>query len=63
LFPALRASTAPADFAPVLLTTLVWLAGPYCAALLFETLLAEPFSMVIAGWSFGRFAPLVPATL
>jgi hypothetical protein len=65
LFPALRASTAPADFAPVLLTTLVWLAGPYCATLLFETLLAEPFSMVIAGWAFccsvalAYIAPLV----
>lgn len=53
LFPALRANTTPADFARVLLTTLVWLTGPYCAAFLFETLLAEPFSMVIAGWVFG----------
>jgi hypothetical protein len=53
LFPALRASTTPADFARVLLTTLVWLTGPYCSAFLFETLLAEPFSMVIAGWVFG----------
>jgi hypothetical protein len=65
-FPALRASTTPADFSRAVLTTLVWLTGPYCAALLFETLLAEPFSMVIAGWAFGlllwllhRIAPAV----
>jgi hypothetical protein len=36
-----------------LLITLVWLTGPYCSAFLFETLLAEPFSMVIAGLGFG----------
>jgi hypothetical protein len=66
LFPALRASTAPADYARAVLTTLLWLTGPYCAALLFETLLAEPFSMVLAGWAFGlllwllhRIAPAV----
>jgi hypothetical protein len=52
LFPVVRVSTTPADFARVLLTTLVWLTGPYCVALLFETLLAEPFSMVIAGLAF-----------
>ncbi|HLK69816.1 MAG TPA: hypothetical protein VKU19_40580 [Bryobacteraceae bacterium] len=50
LFSSLRASTTPADFVRVVLTTLLWLTGPYCAALLFETLLTEPFSMVVAGW-------------
>lgn len=66
LFPALRASTTPADFARVVLTTLVWLAGPYCSAFLFETLLTEPFSISIAGLVFGllvwvlhRIAPAV----
>jgi hypothetical protein len=52
LFPALRASTAPADFVRGVLTTLLWLTGPYCAALLFETFLPEPFSMVAGGWAF-----------
>jgi hypothetical protein len=52
LFPALRASTTPSDFARAVLTTLLWLTGPYCAAVLFETVLAEPFSMVLAGWAF-----------
>lgn len=52
LFPAVRASTTPADFARAVLATLVWVTGPYCAAVLFETVLAEPFSMVIAGWAF-----------
>jgi hypothetical protein len=51
-FPALRASTTPADFVRAVLTTLLWLTGPYCAAVLFETVLAEPLSMVLAGWTF-----------
>jgi hypothetical protein len=53
LFPALRASTTAGDFARAVLTTLFWLTGPYCAAVLFETVLMEPFSMVAAGWAFG----------
>jgi hypothetical protein len=56
LFPALRASTTPADFVRAVLTTLIWLTAPYSAALLFETLLAEPLSFVLAGWSFALLA-------
>jgi hypothetical protein len=52
LFPAVRAAVTPADFTRAVATTLLWLTGPYCAALLFESLIMEPFSMVLAGWSF-----------
>ncbi len=51
-FPELRASTTPADFLRAVLTTLLWLPGPYSAAALFETVLAEPLSFVLAGWTF-----------
>lgn len=53
LFPVLRAAVPPADFVRVVLITLVWLTGPYCMAMVFEALVPEPFSMVLAGWSFG----------
>jgi hypothetical protein len=65
-FPELRASVTPADFVRGILTTLLWLAGPYSAAVLFEAVLPEPLSMVLAGWTFGlllwllhRIAPAV----
>lgn len=51
LFPSVRAATTPGDFARLLLTTILWLAAPYCAALFFVTLLAEPLSLMCAGWS------------
>lgn len=53
LFPVLRAAAPPADFVRVVFITLVWLAGPYWMATLFEALVPEPFSMVLAGWSLG----------
>lgn len=51
LLPPLRATVTPADFARLVLTCLLWLTGPYCAGLFFETLVAEPLSMVLAGWA------------
>jgi hypothetical protein len=50
LFPSVRAGATPADFARLVLTTLLWLALPYCAALFFQSLLAEPLSLMCAGW-------------
>lgn len=46
-FPELRASTTPPDFLRAVLTTLLWLPGPYSVAALFETVLAEPLSFVL----------------
>ena len=49
MFPAVRAGTTLADFARIALTTLLWLTLPYCTALFFVTLLAEPLSFMCAG--------------
>ena len=35
----------------LILTTVLFLAAPYCAAVFFVTLLDEPLSMVFAGWT------------
>ena len=51
LFPSISGSMTPADFARLVLSTLLWLPLPYCAALLFQALLAEPLSFVLAGWT------------
>ena len=51
LFPSVRAIAAPADFARLVSFTLLWLTAPYCAALFFVTLLAEPLSFMCAGWA------------
>ena len=51
LIPSVRAFMTPADFARLVLTTLLWLTGPYCAALFSVTFLAEPFSFMCAGWA------------
>jgi hypothetical protein len=51
LFPSLRASATPADFARLILTALLFQAVPYGAAVLFVTFLEEPLSMVLAGWT------------
>lgn len=49
LFPAVRASATPADFVRLVLTTLLFLTGPYCAHILFLTFLDEPLSSMCAG--------------
>ena len=51
LCPSVAGSMMPADFVRLGLTTLLWLALPYCAALFFEALLIEPLSSVCAGWT------------
>jgi len=39
-----------ADFARLVLTTLLWLPLPYCAALISQALAMEPLSMLPAGY-------------
>jgi hypothetical protein len=50
LFPAISGSMASADFARLVLSTLLWLPLPYCAALLCQAFLAEPWSMFPVGY-------------
>jgi hypothetical protein len=49
-FPSISESMAPADFARLVLSTLLWLPLPYCAALLSQAFLAEPWSMFPVGY-------------
>jgi len=51
LFPSISGSMTPADFVRLVLSTLLWLPLPYCAALFFEALLVEPLSFILAGWT------------
>jgi hypothetical protein len=48
LFPAMRETARPADFARLVLTTVVFLIAPYCAHVFFSTWSAEPFSLAYA---------------
>lgn len=50
LFPALRELTAPADFAMLVLTTVLFLIAPYCAHVFFSAWCDEPFSIAYAGF-------------
>ncbi len=47
-FPAMRETARPADFARLVLTTVVFLIAPYCAHVFFSTWSAEPFSLAYA---------------
>jgi hypothetical protein len=51
LFPTISAGMTPADFVRLTLATLLWLPLPYCAALLFQELLAEPWQIICTGYS------------
>ena len=51
LFPATRETTTPADFARLVLTTILFLAMPYCAHVFFSTWSEEPFSLGYAAGS------------
>jgi hypothetical protein len=51
LFPATRETTTPADFARLVLTTILFLTAPYCAHVFFSTWSEEPFSLAYAGGS------------
>lgn len=46
----LSASMTLADFARLVLTTLLWLPLPYCAALLSQAFVVEPLSFLPAGY-------------
>ena len=66
LFPTISGSTASADFARLVLSTLLWLPLPYCAALLAQAFLAEPWSMfpvayglVLILWLCHKVSPAV----
>jgi hypothetical protein len=52
LLPSVRASINPADFARLVLMTLLFLAGPYFAAVFFTAFVDEPLALVYAGWAF-----------
>jgi len=49
--PWVRNSGTPADFARLVLVAIFFLLLPYCSAVLFATVIDEPFSMVCAGWT------------
>jgi len=49
-FPSISGSMASADFARLVLSTLLWLPLPYCAALLSQAFLAEPWSIFPVGY-------------
>jgi hypothetical protein len=51
LFPVTRETAAPADFARLVLTTVLFLTAPYCAHVFFSTWSEEPFSLAYAGGS------------
>jgi hypothetical protein len=51
LFPSVRASVTQADFVRLVLTVILFLTAPYCTAVFFVTILDEPLSMVVAGWT------------
>jgi hypothetical protein len=51
MFPSVRASSIPADFAKLVLTVILFLTGPYCASVFFATFLDEPLGLVCAGWT------------
>jgi hypothetical protein len=51
LFPATRETTTPADFARLVLTTILFLTAPCCAHVFFSTWSEEPFSLAYAGGS------------
>ena len=50
LFPAISGSVASADFVRLVVSTILWLPLPYCAALLCQSFLAEPWSMFPVGY-------------
>jgi len=49
--PWIRGVGTPMDFARLIVATSITLLLPYCASMLFGTILDEPFSMVLAGWA------------
>lgn len=51
LFPATRQTATPADFARLVLTTILFLTAPCCAHVFFSTWSEEPFSLAYAGGS------------
>ena len=66
LFPSVTRSIAPSDFVRLVLTTLLWLPVPYCAALLFQAFLVEPLNFFPAGygltlllWLLHKISPAV----
>ena len=65
-FPSISGSMALADFARLVLTTLLWLPLPYCAALLAQAFVVEPLSFLAAGygltlllWLLHKISPAV----
>ena len=66
LFPSVSGNIMPADFARLVLITLLWLPVPYCAALLFQAFLVEPLNFLPAGygltlllWLLHKISPAV----
>lgn len=51
LFPVLRETTTPGDFAKLVLTAILFLVAPYSAHVFFATWLDEPFSILCAGFT------------
>jgi hypothetical protein len=48
--PVMRSAAAPADFARLVFTVLLFMTAPYCAVIFVTTLLEEPLSGVYAGY-------------
>jgi hypothetical protein len=66
LFPSVSTSIAPADFVRLVLSTLLWLPVPYCAASLSQAFLVEPLNFFPAGygltlvlWLLHKISPAV----
>jgi hypothetical protein len=66
VFPSISGSIAPADFARLVLITLLWLPVPYCATLLFQTFLVEPlnwfpaaYGLTLLLWLLHKISPAV----
>ena len=51
LFPSLRASATLGDFTKLVLAAILFISGPYFAAVFFATFLDEPLSLVYGGWT------------
>jgi hypothetical protein len=51
IFPSIRSTILPGDFAKLILVAIVFMLPAYCAVIFFTTFTDEPLSGVYAGWT------------
>ncbi len=66
LFPSISGTVTPVDFARLVVTLILWLPIPYCAAVLSQAFVVEPLSFLPAGyglvlllWLLHKISPAV----